>query len=146
MPKKFQSPLDSGAEVPSTGVIARRVRSVARYTLAAALMFAGLSHLWWSRVAFQAQVPTWVPIDTDAVVVISGVVEIALGIALLRVRSKWTGWIVAAFFVAIFPGNIAQLVDHKDAFGLDTDTKRVVRLLFQPVLVVWAIWATSVRE
>jgi uncharacterized membrane protein len=127
---------------PQTG----RGRSIARYALAAILISAGVGHLSWARTSFRAQVPGWVPMDPDTVVLLSGMVEIALGAALLRVRSKWTGWIVGAFFVAVFPGNISQFVNHKDAFGLDTDTRRAVRLLFQPVLVAWAIWSTGDRR
>ena len=123
-----------------------RVRGVARYALAALLVFAGLSHLLWARTSFRAQVPGWVPGEVDSVVLISGALEIALGIALLLVRSRWTGWIVGAFFLAVFPGNISQFVEHKDAFGLDSDTRRGIRLLFQPVLVGWAIWSTAERR
>ena len=106
---------------------------------------AGLGHLLWSRTEFQAQVPGWIPLDADLVVVLSGVVEIGLGASLLflaRYRTQ-VGWIVAAFFVVIFPGNIAQFIDGTDAFGLDSDLARAIRLLFQPVLVVWALWATG---
>jgi uncharacterized membrane protein len=118
-------------------------RQVARFALAALLITAGISHLSWSRTAFQAQVPEWIPADTDTVVLLSGAVEIALGVALARIRSRWTGRIVGAFFIAVFPGNIAQFVGHKDAFGLDSDTRRAVRLLLQPLLVAWAIWSTA---
>ena len=124
------------------------MRLVARLLLGAALVFAGVSHLTFAREAFQAQVPTWLPFDPDFVVVASGVVEIILGSALLVVpfvRPAWTGplgWVVAAFFVAIFPGNISQYVTGTDSFGLNDDTTRFVRLLFQPVLVIWAIWCT----
>jgi uncharacterized membrane protein len=96
-------------------------------------------------VEFQAQVPSVLKEYADFVVVASGVVEIALGIALLalwRYRVV-VGWIVAAFFVAIFPGNISQYVNGIDAFGLDSDTARLVRLFFQPLLVVWALWCTG---
>ena len=120
-----------------------RVRGRARYALAALLIFAGVSHFLWARTSFRAQVPGWVPGDVDTVVLVSGAVEVALGISLLRVRSRWIGWIVGAFFLAVFPGNISQFVEHKDAFGLDSDTRRGVRLLFQPVLVGWAIWSTA---
>ncbi len=119
-----------------------RSRVVARYALAGVLITAGTGHLSWARTAFRAQVPAWVPGEIDTIVVLSGAVEIALGISLVFVRSKWTGRVVAAFFVAVFPGNIAQFVGHKDAFGLDTDTRRAVRLLLQPVLVAWALWST----
>ena len=120
-------------------------RTVGRWLLGAALVFAGIGHLTNQREEFRAQVPDWLPIDADAVVLVSGVVEIALGLALVLVRRRraLVGWVVAGFFVVIFPGNIAQWVEGTDAFGLDTDTARFVRLFFQPVLVVWALWCSG---
>lgn len=121
------------------------MKTIARIVLGAVLTFAGLSHLFWARYEFRAQVPTWVPLNADLVVLASGVVEVVLGLALILVarRRVTIGWVVAAFFVAVFPGNISQFVTHTDAFGLDTDTARGVRLLFQPVLVAWALWCTG---
>ncbi|MBE7196094.1 MAG: hypothetical protein INR66_26910, partial [Gordonia polyisoprenivorans] len=112
------------------------LRNLARGVLGGFLIVAGTAHLTFARDEFDAQVPGWVPLDTGFVVVASGVVEIVLGVALLVLyRHKvLMGWIVAAFFVAVFPGNIAQYVDHRDAFGLDTDTGRLIRLFFQPLL------------
>ncbi|WP_300644988.1 hypothetical protein [Nocardioides sp.] len=107
------------------------------------MVFAGTAHLTFARAEFQAQVPDWFPVDEDLTVLGSGVVEIGLGAALIaapRARRPVVGGLLAAFFVAIFPGNIAQYVEGTDAFGLDTDTKRLVRLFFQPVLVVLALW------
>ncbi len=122
-------------------------RTVAQVALGAVLATAGVGHLTFQREEFQAQVPGWVPVDDDLVVLASGVVEIALGTALLATwrqpRRAIVGASVAAFFVAVFPGNVAQLTDRVDAFGLDTDAKRAVRLLFQPVLVVWALASTD---
>lgn len=112
------------------------------------MVFAGLSHLFWARKEFQAQVPDVVtevlPIDKDGVVVASGAVEMMLGAALvvLPKERRRIGGILAAFFVAIFPGNIAQAVGKRKGFGLDDDRARYLRLLFQPVLVAWTIWAT----
>ncbi len=127
-----------------------QVRVAGQIALGATLAFAGVSHLTFERIEFRAQVPPWVPLDADLVVLASGVVEIALGGALLATwmqpRRAVLGGLVAAFFVAVVPGNIAQLTGHRDAFGLDTDGKRFVRLLFQPALVVWAIWATDARR
>ncbi len=123
------------------------LRNLSRLVLGAGLALAGVSHLTWSRGEFQAQVPSWFPIDADVVVLVSGLVEIVLGVALLLAGGRWrriTGIATAAFFVAIFPGNIAQFVEGTDAFGLDSDLERGVRLLFQPVLVAWALWSTSV--
>ncbi len=110
------------------------------------MVFAGLSHLFWARKEFQAQVPDWTGtvMDKDAVVVASGVVEAAFGVALValpRERGR-IGALLAAFFVAVFPGNIEQYTKRRDGFGLDTDRKRLVRLFFQPVLVAWAFWST----
>lgn len=120
-------------------------RTIGRIALASGLVFAGVSHLFWARREFRAQVPDWVPLDADAVVVASGVVEIGLGGALLvlpRERRR-VGAIVAAFFVAIFPGNLAQWADKRDAFGLSTDRARFIRLFFQPLLVALAVWSTT---
>lgn len=120
------------------------LKSVARSVLGIALGYAGFTHLTSSRLEFQAQVPNWVPFSADFVVLASGVVEIILGLALVFLvkYQVQVGWVVAAFFVAIFPGNISQYVNGIDAFGLDTDRARLVRLFFQPLLVVWALWAT----
>lgn len=122
-----------------------RIQHAARIVLGAALVYAGTSHLAWARTDFLAQVPDWVPLDADLVVVLSGFVEIALGLALVVLARHRVilGWVAAAFFVAVFPGNISQFVDGDDAFGLDSDTARAVRLVFQPVLIAWALWSTG---
>ncbi len=126
------------------------MRTTGQVALGAVLALAGSSHLTLKRDEFKAQVPPWVPLDPDLVVLASGVVEMALGGALLTTwnhpRRATVGAVVAAFFVAIFPGNIAQFTEHRDAFGLDSDTKRFVRLLFQPALVAWAVAATDARR
>lgn len=121
------------------------VQNVARVVLGAALVYAGIGHLSWSRTEFLAQVPDWMPLDSDLVVILSGVVEIALGSALIvLVRHRvLLGWVAAAFFIAVFPGNISQFIDGDNAFGLESDTARAVRLLFQPLLVAWALWSTG---
>jgi uncharacterized membrane protein len=116
--------------------------------LAAAMVFAGLSHLFWARKDFQAQVPDalteGMPLDKDAVVVASGVVEIAFGTALVALprERRRIGALLAAFFVAVFPGNVDQWRKGRSAFGLNTDRRRFVRLFFQPALVAWAWWST----
>lgn len=122
------------------------VRGIGQVALGAFLLTAGVGHLTRARREFQAQVPTWVPVDPDTVVVGSGIVEIGLGTALVATwkqpARRRLGALVAAFFVAVFPGNIAQLVEHRDAFGLDTDRKRALRLLGQPALIAWAVATT----
>ncbi|GGS00237.1 membrane protein [Deinococcus sedimenti] len=108
------------------------------------MTLAGVGHLTAQRQEFQAQVPTWLPVNKDAVVLGSGVAEIALGAAMLSgVQRRRVGLALAAFFVAIFPGNVSQYVSRQSAFGLDSDRKRLARLFFQPVLVAWALWSTG---
>ena len=121
------------------------IKHIARTLLGAALAYAGITHLTTNRTEFLAQVPTWVPLDADFVVLASGVVEILLGLSLILLIKYQIqiGWITAAFFVAIFPGNISQYVNGIDAFGLDTDQARLTRLFFQPLLVIWALWCTG---
>jgi uncharacterized membrane protein len=121
------------------------LQTIFRLLLGAALFIAGLGHLSWLRIEFQAQVPLWLPLDPDLVVVLSGVIEIGLGLALMLLpRYKAAlGWITAVFFILIFPGNITQYINQINAFGLDSDLARAVRLLLQPVLVIWALWCTG---
>lgn len=126
-----------------------RVKALAQLLLGSFLLTAGISHLGSNRIEFQAQVPTYLPLDPDFVVVASGVVEIALGLLLiitLLIYKKYrrvVGLITAIFFILIFPGNINQYLNQIDAFGLDTDQKRLIRLFFQPPLVVAALWVSG---
>ena len=112
------------------------------------MTLAGIGHLTFQREEFVAQVPKWLPENpyfVDFVVVSSGVVEIALGLGmifLIRHKVK-VGLALALFFVLVFPGNISQYTNSIDAFGLDTDQERFIRLLFQPVLILWALWSTG---
>jgi uncharacterized membrane protein len=121
------------------------LRRLPQIVLGLALGYAGVGHLGANRVEFRAQVPSLFEEYADFVVVASGVVEIILGAALVlawRYRVV-VGWIVAAFFVAIFWGNISQYLNGVDAFGLNSDRARLVRLFFQPVLVAWALLSTG---
>jgi uncharacterized membrane protein len=120
------------------------LRKSTQVLLGAALIYTGTLHLTTSRLEFQAQVPNWIPLSADFVVIASGVVEITLGLLLSSLqRRAAVGIATALFFIAIFPGNISQYVNHIDAFGLDTDRARAIRLLFQPLLVIWALWSTG---
>ena len=152
------SPVQSPGPVPSHGLPSRRpvppavesrlrsgLRTAGRLLLGGFLVLAGVNHLGWSREAFRAQVPPWLPLDVDFVVVASGLVEIGLGLGLLLIRRRRValGWTVAAFFVLVFPGNISQFATGTDAFGLNSGLSRGIRLLFQPLLVLWALWSTG---
>ena len=121
------------------------VRTIARITLGSFMLFAGVGHLTFGRQEFQAQVPEFIPVPPDLTVLVSGVLEIALGLTMifLTKRRAVVGVALAVFFILIFPGNIAQWIHHRDAFGLDSDQARVIRLFFQPVLIAWALWSTG---
>jgi uncharacterized membrane protein len=122
------------------------IQNVFRILLAIFMIYAGFSHLTFNRVDFQAQVPDWLPMSKDLVVILSGIVEIILGMGLAFWKNQRVtfGWALALFFILIFPGNIAQYLDGKDAFGaLDSDLARLIRLFFQPVLVVWVLWSAG---
>jgi len=122
------------------------IKTVARLLLGAGLITAGIGHLTFARKAFQAQVPDWVPLKKDDTVVYSGLVEIALGTALVLAPKKHEqtiGKIAAGLFVGVFPGNVSQFTHKRSAFGLNTDKKRLMRLFFQPVLVYWALKSTN---
>ena len=116
-----------------------------RVILGSFMILAAIGHFTFQRADFQAQVPNWVPISKDLVVLLSGVAEISLGIAMiLWTRKKvYVGLALAVFYLLIFPGNIAQYLNGTSAFGLDTDQSRLTRLFFQPVLIGWALWSTG---
>ena len=121
-------------------------QKIFRILLALFMIYAGFSHLTFNRIDFQAQVPDWVPLSKDLVVILSGIVEMALGLALLfwKKQRAVIGWALAIFFILVFPGNVAQYLDGKDAFGaLNSDRARLIRLFFQPVLIAWAIWSSG---
>lgn len=131
-------------EIKKTNV----TQNILRVLLGAFMLYAGIGHLTFLRTAFQAQVPTWITTDEsfmDFIVLASGVVEIIFGVLMIfggRLKIK-TGLLLAIFFILIFPGNINQYVNQIDSFGLNTDKQRFIRLLFQPVLIIWALWSTG---
>jgi uncharacterized membrane protein len=124
------------------------VQNIFRILLGAFMLYAGIGHLTFLREAFQAQVPTWITTDEgfmDFIILSSGIVEIAFGALIVRggKLKVETGIALAIFYILVFPGNINQYVNQIDSFGLDTDSKRLIRLFFQPVLILWALWSTG---
>ena len=116
-----------------------------RILLGIFMITAAFGHFTFQRADFQAQVPNWVPMDKDLVVILSGIVEIALGLGMLFLKKYrvYVGIALAAFYLLVFPGNIAQYLNGTSAFGLDTDQARLIRLFFQPVLIFLALWSTG---
>lgn len=122
------------------------IKTIAKYGLGAMLIAAGIGHLTFARKEFQAQVPEWVPLEKDDTVVYSGIVEIAMGVAVIATPKKYesiVGKVAAGLFTAVFPGNYTQHKERRNAFGLNTDSKRFARLFMQPLLLLWAIKATD---
>ena len=121
------------------------LRRFPQVLLGLVLTYAGIGHLTTSRQEFQAQVPTLLKDYADFVVLVSGVVEILLGLSLIALWKYRVqiGWVVALFFIAVFWGNISQYLNHTDAFGLNSDRARLIRLFFQPLLVLWALTSTG---
>ena len=137
MSTSFLTPADS----PATSV----AKTAGRVLLGAFVVTAGIGHFTFARTGFRAQVPNRLPLDEDFVVLASGVVEVVLGSAMIlaRRRRPLVGRVAAAFFVAVYPGNISQLVNHADGAGLDSDRKRIIRMPFQALMVADALWSTN---
>jgi uncharacterized membrane protein len=127
---------------------ATNLKNLARIILGLFMILAGLGHLSFQQEEFQTQVPNWIPMNQDLVVLLSGIVEILLGVAMIFWRKQRikVGIALAIFYILVFPGNIAQYTEHRNAFGLDTDTKRLARLFFQPVLIIWTVWSSGVLK
>ena len=121
------------------------LQNICRIILGSFMIMAAIGHFSYQRVAFQAQVPNWVPLNKDLVVILSGIIEFILGISLVFWKKEriLVGITLAIFFVLVFPGNLAQYINGISAFGLDTDTKRLIRLFFQPVLILLSLWSTG---
>lgn len=122
-----------------------KTQNFARILLGIFMIMAAIGHFTYQREDFQAQVPNWVPMDKDLVVILSGIVEMAIGLALVFMTNHKVklGIFLAIFYVMVFPGNIAQYLNGIDALGMNTDQARLIRLFFQPVLILWALWSTG---
>lgn len=120
-------------------------QNLIRIILGIFMIAAAIGHFTFQREEFQAQVPNWIPISKDAIVILSGIAEISLGLAMIFWKQQRinVGIALAIFYILIFPGNVAQYFNHTDAFGLNTDNSRLIRLFFQPVLIFLALWSTG---
>lgn len=128
------------ASIPTT-----KTQDIFRIILGCFMIFASIGHFTFLRIEWQSQVPNWIPLDKNLVVILSGVVELILGLAMvfLTKYKSYVGWVLALFYILVFPGNISQYVNEIDFAGLNTDMSRFIRLLFQPVLIAWALWSTG---
>ena len=114
------------------------IRALARWILALALGAIGIVHFVSTR-GFRVVVPDWATkatrLDKDAIVIASGAAEVALAVGLLALpkERRRMGFATAAFFVAVFPGNVHQWRTRRSTPGLDTEARRFGRLFLQPV-------------
>ena len=124
------------------------IQNIFRVLLGSIMLYIGIAHLSFRRIEFQAQVPTWLTTNEgmmDLIVLISGYIEIAFGVLMIlggKLKVK-TGIALGIFYILIFPGNINQYINEIDSLRLDSDNKRLIRLFFQPLLVLWAFWSTG---
>jgi uncharacterized membrane protein len=136
--------LESNIKLMKTTII----QNIFRVLLGSIMLYIGIAHLSFRRIEFQAQVPTWLTTNEgmmDLIVLISGYIEIAFGVLMIlggKLKVK-TGIALGIFYILIFPGNINQYINEIDSLRLDSDNKRLIRLFFQPLLVLWAFWSTG---
>ena len=127
------------------------IQNIFSVLLGSIMLYIGIAHLSFRRIEFQAQVPTWLTTNEgmmDLVVLISGYIEIAFGILMIlggKLKVK-TGIALGVFYILIFPGNINQYINEIDSLRLDSENKRLIRLFFQPLLVLWAFWSSGALE
>lgn len=121
-------------------------RRAGRWLLAAAYLFVGIIHLR-SPGSFLPIVPDWVPFPRD-VILATGVCEIAGAIGLLVPRTRWlAGVMLAAYAVCVYPANIKHAIDNVAIGGATLGIwYHVPRLLLQPVIVWWALYAGGVID
>jgi uncharacterized membrane protein len=118
-------------------------RDHARRGLALAIVFAGFSHFAQSE-PFVQHLPDWVPAP-EALVYITGVIEIALGVALLLARTHRVavGQLLAAYLVAVLPANIYVAVADVDVDGQPGGVYTWIRLPLQGLFIAWALISTA---
>jgi len=123
-------------------------QNILRVTLGLIMIYIGIAHLYFRRIEFQAQVPRWLTSDesfVDMIVLISGYIEIIFGVLMVwggKFKAK-TGLVLGVFYVLVFPGNINQYIHELDGLRMYSNNERFLRLLFQPVLIFWALWSTN---
>jgi len=117
-------------------------RSAGRVGLAVGMAFAGIAHLAMPT-PFLQHLPPWTP-AAEAIIFVTGSIEIGLGAALLW-RQPWrqrAGLALAAYLVAVFPGNVYVAVAEVDVDGQPGGWYPWLRLPFQALFIAWALWST----
>ena len=121
----------------------RSARRAALLGMATAMVFAGAAH-WLMPTPFVQHLPPWVP-AAKALVLVTGVIEVGLGAALL-LRQPWrrrAGLALAAYLVAVFPANVYVAVADVAVDGQPGGWYPWLRLPFQVLFIAWALWSTG---
>ena len=135
--------------MPETQPSSQPARRVLRYVLSAFMTAIGLLHFPADHIFVQI-VPPFFP-AAYALVWISGLIEIALGIGLLFERTRRAaGFGLVALYVAVFPANIYMAIENVQLHGLPAWLEQPpsaslwARLPFQVVFVLWALWVAEI--
>jgi uncharacterized membrane protein len=118
-----------------------RPKKVLRWLLAALMSAVGVAH-FAEPAPFVAIIPTWLPAPL-LLVYVSGLFEILGGVGLLIPRVQRAAALgLVALFVAVFPANVNQALNHVSFDGGPPPPLAALyaRLPFQVLFIAWAYW------
>lgn len=127
-----------------------RLKQPLLYVLGPAFVVAGVLHFIVPELYVQI-VPPIFPAPL-ALVYLSGLAEIAVGIGLLIPQTRQhAAWATVALLLAIFPANVYMathgiVIEGMPGGGDPSEFVRWGRLPLQGVLILWALWYTRSPE
>jgi uncharacterized membrane protein len=121
-------------------------RAAMRWVLAAFYAAAGVAHLY-APDQLLAITPSWVPFAPQ-VVFVTGLCELAGAAALVtKPLRRAAGFALAAYAICVWPANFKHAIDGIDLPHISSSwLYHGPRLLFQPVLVWWALYSAGVID
>ncbi len=122
------------------------IRIIFRWLIAILYFAAGVAHILRPE-GFLAITPNWVPFP-EQVVLWTGVAEIAGAIGIVTQRFRYAAAIgLALYALCVWPANINHAVNNI-AMGGNTlgPGYHIPRLMLQPVIIWWALWAGGVTD
>lgn len=116
------------------------IKKISLYVLVILYVGAGINH-FINRHFYVAIMPPYIPVHA-AMVALSGVAEIILGLALIPVKTrKWAAHLIALMLIIFIPVHIFML---QQAYTVENYSTTIVaawiRLLLQPLLIIWVLW------
>ena len=114
-----------------------------KYLLGLVLVLSGIVH--FIKTEFYVQImPSFLPFS-EALVYISGLVEIVLGLLLCYCKTtQKAAFGIIILFIAIFPANINMYFNH-ERFA-NSELELLLRLPVQFILIYWAYLYTKKRK